>query len=118
MDADEIAAKEAEELAKERAELVQKLKNRKKQMDYFERAKRIEEISLLEQAWKEKQVHDKKFWEHQEAERIQLAIQERKLAEQNRERLARMKPDMDVYLAEIKERRTAEYQVYNCSYLQ
>lgn len=111
MDADEIAAKEAEELAKERAELVHKLKNRKKQLDYFERAKRIEEIPLLEKAWKEKQVHDKKFWEHQEAERIQLAIQERKLAEQNRERLARMKPDMDIFLAGLKERRTAEHQV-------
>lgn len=111
MDADEIAAKEAEELAKERAELVQKLKNRRKQMDYFERAKRIEEIPLLEQAWKEKQVHDKKFWEHQEAERIQLAIQERKLAEQNRERLARMKPDMDIFLGELKARRTTEFQV-------
>ncbi|XP_022167720.1 eukaryotic translation initiation factor 3 subunit A [Myzus persicae] len=110
MDADEIAAKEAEELAKERAELVQKLKNRRKQMDYFERAKRIEEIPLLEQAWKEKQIHDKKFWEHQEAERIQLANQERKLAEQNRERLARMKPDMDIFLGEMKERRTAEFQ--------
>lgn len=110
MDADEIAAKEAEELAKERAEMVQKLKNRRKQMDYFERAKRIEEIPLLEQAWKEKQIHDKKFWEHQEAERIQVAIQERKLAEQNRERLARMKPDMDLFLAEMRERRTAEYQ--------
>ncbi|XP_050536416.1 eukaryotic translation initiation factor 3 subunit A isoform X2 [Daktulosphaira vitifoliae] len=110
MDADEIAAKEAEELAKERAELVQKLKNRRKQMDYFERAKRIEEIPLLDQAWKEKQVHDKKFWEHQEAERIQLAIQERKLAEQNRERLARMKPDMDIFLNELKARRTVEFQ--------
>ncbi|XP_025209044.1 eukaryotic translation initiation factor 3 subunit A [Melanaphis sacchari] len=111
MDADEIAAKEAEELAKERAELVQKLKNRRKQMDYFERAKRLEEIPLLEQAWKEKQIHDKKFWELQEAERIQLANQERKLAEQNRERLARMKPDMDIFLGEMKERRTAEFQV-------
>lgn len=111
MDADEIAAKEAEELAKERAELIHKLKNRRKQMDYFERAKRIEEIPLLEMAWKDKQIHDKKFWEHQEAERIQLAIQERKLGEQNRERLARMKPDMDIFIAEMKERRTAEYHV-------
>ncbi len=56
LDADKIAAREAEELQKERREQQQKLKMFEKKLDYFERAKRLEEIPLLKLAWKEKQV--------------------------------------------------------------
>lgn len=55
-DAEQIAAREAEELQKERRELLQKLKSQEKKVDYFERAKRVEEITLLQQAFEEKQV--------------------------------------------------------------
>jgi translation initiation factor 3 subunit A len=43
-------------LQKERRELLQKLKSQEKKVDYFERAKRLEEIPLLQQAFEEKQV--------------------------------------------------------------
>lgn len=56
LDADKIAAREAEELLKEKKEQQQKLKMIEKKMDYFERAKRLEEIPLLKAATKEKQV--------------------------------------------------------------
>lgn len=56
IDAEQIAAKEAEELQKEKKELQQKLKTQEKRVDYFERAKRLEEIPLLEKAFEEKQV--------------------------------------------------------------
>lgn len=56
LDADKIAAREAEELQKERREQQQRLKMVEKKLDYFERAKRLEEIPLLKTAWKEKQV--------------------------------------------------------------
>lgn len=56
LDADKIAAREAEELQKERREQQQRLKMQEKKLDYFERAKRLEEIPLLKTAWKEKQV--------------------------------------------------------------
>lgn len=56
LDADKIAAREAEELQKERREQQQRLKMQEKKLDYFERAKRLEEIPLLKAAWKEKQV--------------------------------------------------------------
>ena len=56
LDAEQIAAREAEELQKERRELLQKLKTQEKKVDYFERAKRIEEIPLLQKAFEEKQV--------------------------------------------------------------
>jgi hypothetical protein len=55
-DAEQIAAREAEELQKERRELLQKLKSQEKKVDYFERAKRLEEIPLLQKAFEEKQV--------------------------------------------------------------
>jgi translation initiation factor 3 subunit A len=55
-DPEQIAAREAEELQKERRELLQKLKSQEKKVDYFERAKRVEEIPLLQQAFEEKQV--------------------------------------------------------------
>lgn len=46
------------------------------QVDYFERAKRLEEIPLLQKSLEEKQVQDKAFWEQQEKERIQQLIGE------------------------------------------
>lgn len=43
-------------------------------VDYFERAKRLEEIPLLQKSLEEKQVQDKAFWEQQEKERIEQLI--------------------------------------------
>lgn len=108
-DAEQIAAREAEELQKERRELLQKLKSQEKKVDYFERAKRLEEIPLLQQAFEEKQVQDRKFWEQLEAERIQEAVAEREVAVQHRERLARMKTDKDVFLEKLKSERRTVY---------
>lgn len=62
-------------------------------MDYFERAKRLEEIPLLQESLKERQLQDQTFWEEQEKERIAAAIEGRKLAVATRDRLSRMKAD-------------------------
>lgn len=56
MDADQITAREMEELQKERREMLQKLKSQEKKMDYFVRAMRIEEIPLLQKSLEENQV--------------------------------------------------------------
>lgn len=56
IDAEQIAAREAEELHKERRELQAKLKSQEKKNDYYERAKRLEEIPLLKKAFEEKLV--------------------------------------------------------------
>lgn len=56
MDAEQITAREMEELQKERREMLQKLKSQEKKMDYFIRAVRIEEIPLLQKAFEENQV--------------------------------------------------------------
>ncbi|XP_067012039.2 eukaryotic translation initiation factor 3 subunit A [Anabrus simplex] len=109
LDADQIAAKEQEELQKERRELQQKLKSQEKKVDYFERAKRLEEIPLLQKAFEDKQIQDRKFWEQQENERIQQLVEERELAVQHRERLKRMIPDKEAFLEKLKSERKTVY---------
>ncbi|KAL1498328.1 hypothetical protein ABEB36_009141 [Hypothenemus hampei] len=110
LDADQIAAKEAEELLKERRELQAKLKSQEKKVDYFERAKRLEEIPLLQESLKERQLQDQNFWEQQEKERIAAEIEERKLAVATRDRLIRMKADKDEFLAKLKKERHNVYE--------
>lgn len=101
LDAEQIAAREAEELQKERKEMQQKLKSQEKKVDYLERAKRLEEIPLLEKSTEEKIELAKQRWEQQESERIQSAIDERHQAVATRERLARMKIDANSFLEKI-----------------
>lgn len=40
------------------------------QVDYLERAKRLEEIPLLQKSYDEFVEQDKEFWQHQEEERV------------------------------------------------
>lgn len=105
LDPDALAAIEQDQLAKERKELQSKLKSQEKKIDYFERAKRLEEIPLIEKYLAEKQKQDKDFWEKQEADRIEAAIAERKNAIATRERLLRMYDDRDAFLEKLRDER-------------
>lgn len=109
LDAEQIAAKESEELQREKRELQSKLKSQEKKIDYFERAKRLEEIPLFEKYLAEKHIKDKEFWEAQEQARIENAIAERKDAVAQQERLKRMYPDRDAYLEALKKERASLY---------
>ncbi|XP_078040933.1 eukaryotic translation initiation factor 3 subunit A [Augochlora pura] len=109
LDAEQIAAREAEELQKERREMQQKLKSQEKKIDYLERAKRLEEIPLLEKAVEEKMGQAKLRWEQQEAERIAAAKEERQQAVATRARMARMKEDHDSFLSKILAERKSIY---------
>ena len=40
------------------------------QVDYFERAKHVEEIPLLQKYYEEERLHMKEVWEQQEQERV------------------------------------------------
>ncbi|XP_073969168.1 eukaryotic translation initiation factor 3 subunit a isoform X2 [Rhodnius prolixus] len=110
LDAEQIAAREAEELQKERREMQQKLKSQEKKIDYFERAKRLEEIPLLQQSFRDKQVEEKKLWEEQEARRIAELVLERERAVETRKRLARMAQDRNEFLSKLKSGRDSIYQ--------
>ncbi|KAH8369193.1 hypothetical protein KR009_003794 [Drosophila setifemur] len=109
LDAEQIAKRESEELQREAKELQSKLKSQEKKIDYFERAKRLEEIPLFEKYLAEKQVKDKEFWEATEKTRIENAIAERKDAVSQQERLKRMYPDRDEFLDALKKERASLY---------
>uniref|UniRef100_A0A672GZI4 Eukaryotic translation initiation factor 3 subunit A n=1 Tax=Salarias fasciatus TaxID=181472 RepID=A0A672GZI4_SALFA len=70
LDPDFIMAKQVEQLEKEKKELQERLKNQEKKIDYFERAKRLEEIPLIKKAYEEQRVKDMELWELQEEERV------------------------------------------------
>ncbi|RZF44083.1 hypothetical protein LSTR_LSTR013138 [Laodelphax striatellus] len=110
LDAETISAREQEELMKERKEMQQKLKSQEKKVDYFERAKRIEEIPLLQKMFQEKQIEDRKYWEQKETDRIAELVAERKLAVEYKERCARMAADKDLFLAKLRAERNSAYQ--------
>ncbi|CAG4932095.1 unnamed protein product [Colias eurytheme] len=109
MDAEAIAQREAEELMKERRELQARLKSQEKKVDYFERAKRLEEIPLLQKSLEEKQVQDKAFWEQQEKERIQQLIEARTRDVATQARLVRMHSHRDEFMARLRSERGAAY---------
>merc|ERR1712170_43642 len=70
MDVDDILAKQVEQLEKEKKELQDKLKAQEKKIDYFERAKRVEEIPLLQKDYDNFVEADREFWLQQENDRI------------------------------------------------
>ncbi|XP_073948086.1 eukaryotic translation initiation factor 3 subunit a isoform X2 [Choristoneura fumiferana] len=110
MDAEAIAQREAEELMKERRELQARLKSQEKKVDYFERAKRLEEIPLLQKSLEEKQVQDKAFWEQQEKERIEQLIEARTIDVATAARLVRMHAHRDEFISRLSAERGAAHQ--------
>merc|ERR1712098_641554 len=106
MDADEIMAKQVEELEKEKKELQVRLKAQEKKVDHLERAKRLEEIPLLKLQFEEFKEEAKTDWEEEEKERIEMEKKTRTSDVANRDRLVRMKTDKEKYLESLlKERK-------------
>ncbi|XP_057379990.1 eukaryotic translation initiation factor 3 subunit A-like [Daphnia carinata] len=105
LDPDVIMARQLEELEKERKELQTKLRSQEKKVDFLERAKRIEEIPLLEKYLAERKVQDKLAWKQQEEERIAQLQEERKVAMLHRDRLMRMRTDKEKFIDNLKSAR-------------
>uniref|UniRef100_A0A8C4PWC5 Eukaryotic translation initiation factor 3 subunit A n=1 Tax=Eptatretus burgeri TaxID=7764 RepID=A0A8C4PWC5_EPTBU len=110
LDPDFIMAKQVEQLEKEKKELQERLKNQEKKVDYYERAKRVEEIPLLKKAYEQQREKDLEFWEQQEEERITTMKQEREKALEVKTRLVRMLDDEEMFLKTLKESRCNVYQ--------
>merc|ERR1719369_1893191 len=106
MDADEIMAKQVEELEKEKKELQVRLKAQEKKVDHLQRAKRLEEIPLLKLQFEEFKEEAKVVWEEQEKDRIEGEKRQRANDVENRDRMVRMRDDKDKYLESLlKERK-------------
>merc|ERR1719351_448102 len=101
MDADEIMAKQVEELEKEKKELQVRLKAQEKKVDHLERAKRLEEIPLLKVQFDEFKEEAKVVWEEQEKDRIEGEKKQRASDVENRDRMVRMREDKDKYLESL-----------------
>ncbi|KAA0717853.1 Eukaryotic translation initiation factor 3 subunit A [Triplophysa tibetana] len=106
LDPDFIMAKQVEQLEKEKRELQERLKNQEKKIDYFERAKRLEEIPLIKKAYEEQRIKDMELWELQEEERICNMQMEREKALEHKQRMSRMIEDKENFLSKIKAARS------------
>lgn len=74
----------------------------------MERAKRLEEIPLLEKYLDERKVQDEQNWKRQEEERIAQLEEDRKMAMLHRDRLNRMREEKEKFIENLKaERRNA-----------
>lgn len=87
-----------------------KLRSQEKKVDHLERAKRIEEVPLLEKYLAERQVQDKLLWKQQEEERIAQLQEERKVAMLHRDRLMRMRVDKDKFIDKLKSARQSVFK--------
>ncbi|XP_061692863.1 eukaryotic translation initiation factor 3 subunit A [Syngnathoides biaculeatus] len=110
LDPDFIMAKQVEQLEKEKKELQERLKNQEKKIDYFERAKRLEEIPLIKKAYEEQRVKDMELWELQEEERISNMKVEREKALEHKQRMSRMMEDKENFLSKITAARSFIYE--------
>nr|XP_048714197.1 eukaryotic translation initiation factor 3 subunit A isoform X2 [Caretta caretta] len=110
LDPDFIMAKQVEQLEKEKKELQERLKNQEKKIDYFERAKRLEEIPLIKTAYEEQRIRDMDLWEQQEEERITTMQLEREKALEHKNRMSRMLDDKDLFVSRLMAARQSVYQ--------
>ncbi|CAF91366.1 unnamed protein product, partial [Tetraodon nigroviridis] len=96
LDPDFIMAKQVEQLEKEKKELQERLKNQEKKIDYFERAKRLEEIPLIKKAYEEQRISNMKV--------------EREKALEHKKRMSRMMEDKENFLSKITAARSFIYK--------
>merc|ERR1711972_1111997 len=107
---DELMQKQVEELEKQRLEQQQLLKSQSKKLDHMERAKRLEEIPRLQEAYEKHKVEAKEAWELREKERIDKLLEERKNNLCHRDRLARMKSDFNTLINSLDKSRMESYK--------
>merc|ERR1712071_428872 len=96
---------------KERKELQTKLKSQEKKVDFFERAKRIEEIPLLEKHLEVTKIANRDMWQQQEEDRIAQLLEERKVAMLHRDLLIRMRDDKVKFVEDLKAARLNSFTV-------
>lgn len=99
-----------EQAKKEQKELYQKQRRLERKIDHLERAKRLEEIPLLEKEYEKWREVDKKIWEECENQRIADIVAERELAKILSRRLHKLSKDADSFSTTVNERHQAAYE--------
>ncbi|CAG0920222.1 unnamed protein product [Notodromas monacha] len=98
IDTDMLMQKQVEELEKERLEQQSRMKAQMKKFDHLERAKRLEEIPVLQASYAQRKEEDKLFWEKEELQMIEIAKKEREHAIETQTRLFKMRDDYDEFM--------------------
>lgn len=99
-----------EQAKKEQKELFQKQRRLERKIDHLERAKRLEEIPLLEKEYEKLREIDKKIWEECENQRIADLMAERELAKILSQRLCKLKSAAESFAAKVNDRHQATYE--------
>lgn len=107
---DELMKRQMETMEKEKKDLQDRLKAQEKKLDYFERAKRLEELQLLRAQYNERRENNIKLWDAMERERIEKMKSEQQNANQTKSRLGRMKDDKDLFLQNLRESRRVVFE--------
>lgn len=102
-----IVKEDFEQVKKEQKELIQKQRRLERKIDHLERAKRLEEIPLLEKDYEKWREVNRKIWEECENQRIADILAERELAKTLSRRLHKLKSDADLFASKVDQR----YQV-------
>merc|ERR1712043_73961 len=110
LDTDTIMIEQVKELENEKRLLVARLKAQEKKMDHMERAKRKQEIPILNDAIKKDLEDDTILWKQKEKDRIAQSIKDREEAVATRDRMARMKEDKDNFMATLLTQRKATFE--------
>lgn len=106
----DLHMKRVEQLEKERREQLNKQKKLERKIDHFERAKRVEEIPLLQKQYEELRVVDRQIWDQCEQIRIETIKEERLLALKERDRFQRVQHDKEEFTHRVIDTRQSEFQ--------
>lgn len=99
-----------EQAKKEQKELFQKQRRLERKIDHLERAKRLEEIPLLEKEYEKWREVDRKIWEECEAQRIADILAERELAKTLSQRLHKLKGEAETFASRINAKHQQAYE--------
>lgn len=105
----DLHAKRVEQLEKERKEALSKQRKVERKLDHFERAKRIEELELLQKQYEEWRVTDREVWDECEKLRIEADKVEREVSLKERERFRRVLGDKEEFTRRVLETRQNEF---------
>lgn len=106
----DLHAKRVEQLEKGRKEALAKQRKVERKLDHFERAKRVEELELLQKQYEEWRVTDREVWDQCELLRIEASKVEREVALKERERFRRVLGDKEEFTRRVLETRQNEYE--------
>lgn len=109
LDPEVILSKHFEQVIREKKGLTLRLQKQERTTNHMERAKRIEEVPLLEHKYEEEKDVSKSTWEKDEKRRIETALEERAHNVRKKERLLVMKDHLNEFVGKIRERNKLEY---------